>query len=125
MLLLPFPAIAGVCCLVSFIVVISLPPHTFSRTAQGLLAAFFVLYFGFAIVGAAWLLWIECVMYRMWLASFESAWVEREERGWWGRFVGVEMWLGRVEFGVYMWVRGGVRWMRRVVGLGGKEKLDE
>lgn len=104
--------------MIGFIVTMARAPHTFTPTAQGLLAAFIVLYFGCALLGGAWLFFIEALTYRMWLASFESDWLEREDTGWWGRYVRFEVWLGRVEHAVYRRV---VQWVRRGHELAGAE----
>ncbi|KAH6625142.1 hypothetical protein C7974DRAFT_195424 [Boeremia exigua] len=108
-MLLPIPTVLGLLCLLLFIVTLARPPHAFTPTAKGLLAAFVVLYVGCTLVGLAWLFFVETVMYRMWLASFETAWVPEEERGWWARYMAFERWLGRVERAVYTCVRRGVR----------------
>lgn len=42
----------------------------------------------------------------MWLASFDSDWVEKEKKGWWGLYVVLEENLGRAEYIVYVWSEG-------------------
>lgn len=100
MIFLPIAMVVGVSCMVGFIIVMARPPHTFTPVAKGLLAAFLILYFGSPLFGAAWLFFVEIVMYRMWLASFKSGWVETNT-GWWGQYVRLERWLGSVEYAVY------------------------
>ena len=87
--------------MIGFIITMARPPHAFTPVAQGLLAAFIILYLGCALLGTAWLFFIEAFTYRMWLASFDSDWLERENTGWWGKYVRLERWLGRMEHAVY------------------------
>jgi hypothetical protein len=101
------------------------PPHVFTPLAQGLLAAFFVLYLGFAILGVAWLLFVETCMYRMWLASFESDWVEKENAGWWDRYVRLERWLGRVEHAVYLRTKNIIKALYRAFAPRSKSGFDD
>lgn len=113
MIILPVPAIAGVSCMVAFIVSMAQPPHIFTPKAQGLLIAFLVLHFGGVILGAAWLFFIDCFMYRIWLASFESDWVDEENKGWWGRLIRLEAWLGRLEHSVYTHIKNFIRALQK------------
>jgi hypothetical protein len=89
-------------------------PHRFSPPAKGLLAAFIVLYFGAALLSFAWMLFIAPFMYRMWLESFNSDWVENDNKGWWNRYVRAERRLGRMEHKIYVWIKtcGGMRWQK-------------
>lgn len=98
--------------MIAFIVVMACPPHAFTPAAKGLLAAFLILYFGSAILGIAWGLFVDPFLYRMWLASFQSDWVEKEDKGWWGRYVRMERSLGRIEHFVYTWIKRIVQCVR-------------
>jgi hypothetical protein len=113
--ILPFPATVGVGCMIAFIVVMARPPHDFTPTAQGLLVAFLLLYLGSALSALAWGMFLIPYLYRMWLASFDSDWVERENTGWWGRFVRMERWLGRIEHSIYKRVKDNLSSLRKVL----------
>lgn len=124
MMLLPIPAVIGVSCLIAFVIVMARPPHTFTSTAQTLLIAFLVFYFGAVILGAAWYLFVEQFMYHRWLASFENDWVD-EDRGWWRCYVGLERWLGRLEHAVYTCIKNGIRALQKALTTRSKNSLDE
>lgn len=81
--------------MIAFVITMARPPHRFTPAAQILLALFLVLFVGFSILGLMWLLFISAFMYRMWLASFHSDWIQREYEGWWGRYMRLETWLDR------------------------------
>ena len=108
--------------MVAFIIVMAQPPHTFTTTAQVLLTLFFVLFVGSSLLGLGWLFFIEAFMYRMWLASFSSDWAEREDKGWWDKYVRLEKWLGGVEHAVYTRVKAVVSMLP--VRFGDKSKDD-
>lgn len=124
-MLLPIPIMLSIACLVAFIVTMARPPHTFTPTAKGLLAAFLILYLGSSLAAAAWLFFLSVWLYRMWLASFESGWVPEEQAGWWARYVRVESWFGRVEHAVVMRVGSGVRRVRGRFGSNEGRGVDE
>jgi hypothetical protein len=105
MVFLPIPVFIGVICMVGFIVILARPPHTLTPTAEGLLAAFVILYVACPLLGAGWLFFVEAFMYRMWLESFEKDWVARGDSSWWGRYVRLERRLGRAEHAVYTYVK--------------------
>ncbi|KAF3038948.1 hypothetical protein E8E11_006534 [Didymella keratinophila] len=105
MVFLPIPVFIGVMCMVGFIVIMARPPHTLTPTAEGLLAAFVVLYVACPLLGTGWLFFVEAFMYRMWLESFDKDWVARGDSSWWGRYVRLERRLGRAEHAVYTYVK--------------------
>jgi hypothetical protein len=117
MVLLPFPATIGVGCMVAFIVLMVRPPRDFTPTAQGLLVAFLLLYFGSAILAIAWGMFIDPYLYRMWLAVFDSDWVESENTGWWGRYVRTERSFEKIEHSVYTRVKVGISSLRKLLVL--------
>lgn len=55
------------------------------------------------VLSTAWLLFIVPTMYRMWLKSLDSDWVESEKKGWRGKYVSMERRLGRAEHKVFTW----------------------
>ncbi|KAF9692888.1 hypothetical protein EKO04_008975 [Ascochyta lentis] len=113
--LVPIPAVIGVYCLIAFIVIMARAPHDFTPAAQILLTLFLVLFVGCSLLGLAWLFFIEAFMYRMWLRSFDSDYcVEIENKGWWGRYVRLERWLGGVEHTVYTRIKGGVGLLKKL-----------
>lgn len=105
MVFLPILVFIGVICMIGFIIIMARPPHTLTPTAEGLLAAFVILYVLCPLLGAGWLFFVEAFMYRMWLESFEKGWVARGNSSWWGRFVRLEKRLGRIEHAVYTYVK--------------------
>jgi hypothetical protein len=104
MVLLPIPATLGVGCMVTFIVVMARPPHAFTPAAQGFACGISALLYRVCSLGN-----------RMGLASFGSDWVERENTGWWGRYVRMKRCLGRVEHSVYTRVKDGLNSLRRLL----------
>jgi len=100
--------------MIAFIIVMARPPHAFTPTAQGLLAAFLFFYVGFALLAIAWGLFVVPYTYRMWLASFDSDWVEAEKKRWWCQYVRVERWLGSLENAAYTRIKNAVQALKRV-----------
>ncbi|KAJ4987696.1 het domain protein [Stagonosporopsis vannaccii] len=111
-MLLPIPIVTGIACMAAFIITMARPPHAFTPTAKGLLAAFLILHFGSSLAAAAWLFFLSMWLYRMWLASFESEWVPEEQAGWWASYVRLERWLSSVEYAAVTRVMRGVRRLR-------------